>query len=129
MLPSGSARGAAPRAIERSSRPKAMDRAFLRPPLVVRNAMDRTQLGMESKQDETMVKQWLDFACQRAASAATQTDPTNKCSPESPRTRTTDALGAQVAALYKQLSYPSAAGRSRKTKHPGARRIREAAGQ
>ncbi len=58
-----------------------MDRAFLRPPLVVRVAMDRMQLGMESKQDETMVKQWLDFACQRAASAA-QTDPTVKCSPE-----------------------------------------------
>ncbi len=41
-----------------------MDRAFLNPPFVVRNAMDRMQLGMESKQDETMVKQWLDFACQ-----------------------------------------------------------------
>ena len=69
-----------------------MDRAFLRPPVVVRNAMDRMQLGVESKQDETLVKQWLDFACQRAAAAKNnlqtdlQTDPTIKCS-ESPRTK------------------------------------------
>ena len=63
-----------------------MDRAFLRPPLVVRVAMERMQLEIESKQDETLVKQWLDFACQRAASAA-QTDSTDKCSPESPRTK------------------------------------------
>ena len=58
-----------------------MDRAFLRPPLVVRVAMERMQLEIESKQDETLVKQWLDFACQRAASAA-QTVSTDKCSPE-----------------------------------------------
>ena len=64
-----------------------MDRAFLRPPFVVRNAMDRMQLGVESKQDETLVKQWLDFACQRAASAAMQTDDTIKCSSESPKTK------------------------------------------
>ena len=85
----------------------AMDRAFLRPPLVVRAAMERMQLEIESKQDETLVKHWLDFACQRAASAA-QTGSTDKCSPE-PEDETTDALGAKVAALYAELSNPSAA--------------------
>ena len=63
-----------------------MDRAFLRPPPAVRLAMERVQMGIESKQDETLVKQWLDFACQRAVSAA-QTGLTEKCSLDSPRTK------------------------------------------
>ena len=62
-----------------------MDRAFLRPPPVVRLAMERVQMGIELKQDEIMVKQWLDFACQRAVSA--QTGHTEKCSLDSPRTK------------------------------------------
>ena len=72
-----------------------MDRAFLRPPPVVRAAMERMQLEIESKQDETLVKQWLDFACQRAASAA-QTDSTDKCSQESPRTKRPTLSGREL---------------------------------
>ena len=63
-----------------------MDRALLRPPLAVRDAMDRMQLGLELKQDEDLVKIWLDFVCQRAVSAAMQNEDTIKCS-ESPRAK------------------------------------------
>ena len=72
-----------------------MDRAFLRPPPVVRAAMERMQLGIESKQDETLVKQWLDFACQRAVSAA-QTGLTDKCSQDSPRTKRPTLSGREL---------------------------------
>ena len=65
-----------------------MDRAFLRPPLAVRDAMDRMQLGLDVlKQDEDLVKIWLDFVCQRAVSAAMQNEDTIKCSESSPRTK------------------------------------------
>ena len=64
-----------------------MDRALLRPPLAVRDAMDRMQLGLDVlKQDEHLVKIWLDFVCQRAVSAAMQNEDTINCS-ESPRAK------------------------------------------
>ena len=72
-----------------------MDRAFLRPPPAVRVAMERVQMGIESKQDETLVKQWLDFACQRAVSAA-QTGLTEKCSLDSPRTKRPTLSGREL---------------------------------
>ncbi len=46
-----------------------MDRAFLRPPFAVRDAMERMQLDIGSRREETLVKQWLEFTCQGAVSA------------------------------------------------------------
>ena len=95
----------------------------LRPPNLVRKAMERMQLSIASPQDETLVATWLDFACEdlrsspqkesskcgsRCANVQSKQRSMSDVSPFGAKGETQDALAQRIASLYKRLNRPGA---------------------